>query len=173
MPISNAAQNKVVDSIIKSEGGFVNDPHDHGGATCWGITLNTLRMQPGYDGATIDTIKSLDVSVAKHIYHNTYVVPYIKLSNDIIFSFCVNTAVQHGVSAANKIIQAALGIKVDGILGRESQGKLLCSEASPTQFLAALVTARLNYYADIIHKHPDQLKFACGWMRRIGKDLVV
>jgi len=171
--ISNAMQNKVVDSIIASEGGFVNDPHDHGGATNYGITLATLRMQPGYDGATIDTIRSLDVSVAKHIYHNIYVLPYIKLSNDVIFSFCVNGAVQHGISGMNKIIQHALSITVDGILGKESQGKLLCAEASPTQFLASLVTARLNYYADIIHKHPDQLKFACGWMRRIGKDLTL
>ena len=73
--ISNTMQNRVVASIIKSERGYVCDPDDNGGATNFGITLATLRAQPGYDGATIDTIRSLDLSVAKSIYHNIYVVP--------------------------------------------------------------------------------------------------
>ena len=171
MPISNSVQNKVVDSIIASEGGFVNDPHDHGGATNYGITLATLRMQPGYEAATATTVKSLSVEVARAIYHNIYVVPYLKLGNDIIFNFCVNAAVQHGISGANKIIQTALGITADGILGRESQGKLLCAEASPTQFLATLVAARCRYYTAIVKRNPGQIKFLAGWVNRIAADL--
>jgi len=163
----------VLNGIIASEGGFVNDPADHGGATNYGITLNTLRAQDGYEGATIDTIKSLDVEVAKLIYTQTYVKPYVILSNPIVFSLCVNGAVQHGVSGMNKIIQNALGVSPDGILGKISQGKLLCNEASPAQFLAALVAGRLNYYASIIHKRPEQIKFACGWMRRVARDITL
>jgi len=164
-------QNEVIDSIVDSEGAFVNDPDDHGGATNYGITLNTLRMQPDYDGATIDTIRSLSIAAAKHIYHNIYVLPYIKLSNDVIFQFVVNGAVQHGISGMNKIIQTALGITADGILGKESQGRLLCAEASPTQFLAALVAARCRYYTSIVKRHPDQIKFLAGWVNRIALDL--
>ena len=164
---------RVLSGIIASEGGFVNDPVDHGGATNYGITLNTLRAQADYEGSTIDTLKSLDVSVAKQIYTQHYIKPYVILSNPIVFSLCVNGAVQHGVSGMNKIIQSALGVSPDGILGKTSQGKLLCNEASPTQFLAALVAGRLNYYASIIHKHPEQIKFACGWMRRVGRDITL
>ena len=171
--ISNSVQNKVVDSIIKGEGGYVCEPADRGGPTNFGITLATLRTQPGYEDATASTVKSLSIDVAKTIYHNVYAVPYIKLSNDVIFSFCVNGAVQHGITGMNRIIQAALGIKVDGILGKESQGRLLCSEASPTQFLASLVAARCHYYAAIVKRNPDQLKFLAGWVNRIAADLVV
>ncbi len=33
--------------IVRREGGFVNDPDDPGGATKHGVTLGTLRRQPG------------------------------------------------------------------------------------------------------------------------------
>jgi len=162
---------RVLNGIIASEGGFSNDPVDHGGATNYGITLNTLRAQDGYEGATIDTLKSLDVSVAKQIYTQHYIKPYVILSNPIVFKFLVNSAVQHGVSGANRIIQRALGLRIDGVLGKETQGKLLCNEASPTQFLAALVAARLRYYTAIVDRDPSQLKFMKGWANRVAKDL--
>jgi lysozyme family protein len=161
----------VLNGIITSEGGFVDDPTDHGGATNYGITLNTLRAQDGYEGATIDTIKSLDVEVAKLIYTQTYVKPYVILSNPIVFKFIVNSAVQHGLSGANRIIQRALGLRIDGVLGKETQGKLLCNEASPTQFLSNLVAARLRYYTAIVDRDPAQSKFMKGWANRVAQDL--
>ena len=34
--------NQFIDDLIKKEGGFVNNPNDPGGATCWGWTEKTL-----------------------------------------------------------------------------------------------------------------------------------
>jgi len=169
--ISNTMQNRVVNSILDSEGGFVNDPLDHGGATNYGITLATLRMQPGYESADVNTIRLLPMAVARAIYHNIYVVPYLKLSNDIIFNFCVNSAVQHGISGANKIIQHALGVTADGVLGKVTLATLQAAELDATKLLAALVVARCRYYTAIVKRNPDQIKFLAGWVNRIAADL--
>ncbi len=169
--IEQKVVDKTIDGIIKSEGGFVNDAADRGGATKYGITLETLRQVPGHENATANDVKNLDVSVAKKIYAVKYATPYMKLSNPIVFNFIVNGAVQHGVSGMNKLIQRTLGVAEDGVLGPNTWGKLLVTEASPTQFLAAIVATRCEYYARIIQSNPTQLKFARGWLNRIAKDL--
>ena len=40
---------RFLDDLIKREGGYVNNPNDKGGETCWGITVAVARAN-GYAG---------------------------------------------------------------------------------------------------------------------------
>lgn len=161
----------VIENILASEGGFVNSIHDDGGATNYGITLATLRQEAGFRNATIADIKHLDIEEAKRIYQEKYCAPFVKLTNACCFKFIVNGAVQHGVNGMVKILQRALNLKVDGILGSATWTRILVNEASPTTFLADIVAQRCEYYADIVDNNPTQLKFIKGWLNRLAKDL--
>ena len=44
---------EVIDGVIRREGGYVNDPRDAGGETCWGITVAVARAN-GWTGPMKD-----------------------------------------------------------------------------------------------------------------------
>ena len=107
--------------IIEAESPrYTNNPNDRGGPTKFGITLATLRGEPGYEHATANAVEHLTRVEAESIYARRYAAPYTALSSTVIFNFVVNGAVQHGASGMNKIIQRAVKVHVDGILGTGS-----------------------------------------------------
>jgi len=55
--------NEIIEVILEHEGGYVDDPHDRGGETKYGITK---RFYPNVD------IKNLRNEQAKIIYHQDY-----------------------------------------------------------------------------------------------------
>lgn len=58
-----------IDRIIATEGGYVDDPNDPGGATKYGITETTARAH-GYTGP----MRHMDQGWAKAIYVDSYVI---------------------------------------------------------------------------------------------------
>jgi lysozyme family protein len=171
--ITQQAINTVILGILKAESSaYTNNPNDRGGPTKYGITLNTLRGEPGLEDATAESVKNLTQAQAVEIYARRYAAPYTPLSNKQIFAFCVNGAVQHGVAGMNKIIQRAIGVTPDGILGTASWRELQQQERNdPTALLADIVAERCKYYANIISKDSSQRAFAAGWLNRIAGDL--
>jgi len=169
--INQETVDKTILAIIHAEGGFVNDSADRGGATKYGITLATLRQVSGYENATVADVRDLDVSVAKSIYTEKYAAPYLQLSNETIFKFVVNGAVQHGVAGMNKILQRSLYLIADGVLGVKSWARITEWEKDPADLLAIIVAARCEYYAKIIQGDRSQLRYASGWFNRVAKDL--
>src|SRR3546814_1500409 len=59
---------RLVASIIETEGGYSFHPNDKGGATCWGITLAVARAN-GYAGA----MRDMPREVAERIYLARYI----------------------------------------------------------------------------------------------------
>ena len=51
---------KCLEMLLKHEGGFVNHPRDHGGATNIGVTKKTYETWIGHS-VSIDEIKELTV----------------------------------------------------------------------------------------------------------------
>lgn len=153
---------KVIDDIIKAEGGYVNHPNDRGGPTKYGITLATYRTW--YPRATAKDIENMSHEEAKLIYERIYVKPFDFLSG-VVFNFIVNAAVQHGVSRAIKMLQEACGATVDGKMGPITEQKAVSVK------IEQLVAIRCKYYANILMKAPSQRVFAAGWLSRIAHDL--
>ena len=57
--------------VFAMEGGFSNDPSDHGGATNWGITAVTLAHWRGHSVTAAD-VRAIPPEEARAIYHANY-----------------------------------------------------------------------------------------------------
>ena len=59
---------RVIDAILRAEGGYVNDPQDKGGETNFGITVAVARAN-GYTGP----MRNMPEAVARAIYTARYI----------------------------------------------------------------------------------------------------
>jgi lysozyme family protein len=156
--IENTTFEHVIKKVIEHEGGYVNDPHDAGGETNFGISK---RWFPDLD------IKNLTQEDAINIYYNNYWVPakVEKLPNDLrstYFDMCVNM----GQSQAVKILQESINsrkltkIAVDGRIGPNT---IKYSNRVSKRRLQAY---RCLFYGKLVTKKPDQERFYYGWFKR-------
>jgi lysozyme family protein len=156
--VENTTFEHVIGKVIEHEGGYVNDPHDSGGETNFGISK---RWFPDLD------IKNLTKEDAINIYYNNYWIPgkVDQLPNDIrstYFDMCVNM----GQSRATKILQQAINSKksskidVDGRIGTQT----ISNADKVTK--GRLQAYRCLYYGKIISKQPEQERFYYGWYKR-------
>ena len=150
--------NEIIEDVLKHEGGYVNDPHDRGGETNFGIAK---RFYPSVD------IKNLTKEQAKKIYHQDYWRPakcdeVPSHLRHIYFDMCVN----FGRGGAVKVLQRAANaknrdkIEVDGGMGPATL------KAIQKISLDRVRAYRVKYYADLVTKKPKQDKFYFGWFKR-------
>ena len=148
---------EIIETVLKHEGGYVNDPKDLGGETNFGITK---RFYPELN------IKELTIEKAKQIYKDDYwdknrVESLPQNLWHIYFDMCVNM----GKRTAVKVLQRAAvnrgrDIDVDGGLGPATIGALKGVE------LDRVRAYRVKFYVDLITAKPEQEKFFLGWFRR-------
>lgn len=144
---------QAVDIILKHEGGAVNHSQDPGGLTKFGISK---RSYPNID------ILSLDIEGAKKIYKQDFwdllqldlFPPSMRL---IVFDCAVN----QGPGAAIGLLQAALGVKVDGVLGPDTFNAM--AQANTNKLVNTYARLRFNRYVD----NPKFQFFGEGWLRRL------
>jgi len=152
---------EIIDHVLESEGGYVNDKHDAGGETNLGISK---KAYPNLD------IKNLSVDQAKQIYYEDYWVPSKaeQLPNqlrEVYFDMVVN----FGRRGAAKVLQQACNgkntykIKEDGLVGSATIGA--CKNLEPDRLRAY----RVLKFAKIVIRKPSQEKFWFGWFRRAVK----
>ncbi|HDZ9236842.1 TPA: peptidoglycan-binding protein [Vibrio cholerae] len=142
---------------LRDDGGYVNDPADKGGETKYGISK---RAFPDVD------IKSLTMDDAVKIYHDNYWKP---ASCDEwagpVALLTFDSAVQHGVKPAIKMLQECAGVADDGLVGKNTRAAV---HACDVEYLAArYVLRRSLYYARIIKNNPSQERFINGWYNRL------
>ena len=146
--------NKFIAIILKSEGGYVNNPNDSGGETKYGISK---RSYPHLD------IKNLTLEQAAKIYKEVY---YDKCKCDEIASESLSLhvfdwAVTSGVSRVIKVLQKIVGTTEDGVIGART-----LTEVNKEDFSSQYIQARENFYKSIgIGKNKVFLK---GWLRRVS-----
>ena len=174
---------KTVDSIIASviatEGDFVNNPSDPGGATRYGITERTAR-NAGYFGP----IKDLPIDLANRIYRTRYVLApgfdkILAVDADIAAEM-VDTGVNMGPSKPGPWLQRALNalnqggkrfpdLVVDGAIGPATAGALRTYLAwrgadGKKVLLRVLNALQAVAYLEIVEGRPASEEFFYGWI---------
>lgn len=171
---------KIIDAVIAAEGGYVDDPHDRGGATNYGITEAVARAN-GYQG----DMRDLPMLFARTIYAKRYIVePRFDLVMAIhqgIGEELIDTGVNMGPTKAAEFLQRWLnafnanGSKyadmfVDGRLGPVSFDALRKYLAFRGQdeggkvMVRALNSIQAMRYLDITEGNPTQERFIYGWI---------
>jgi lysozyme family protein len=173
----------IAEDIVAREGGYVNDPDDPGGATKYGVTIQTMRaLGLDLDGnGVIDAsdVQRLSPERATDIFVEHYFQrPRIGLLpaalHPTVFDMYVNSG-----SNAVKILQRllrdmGLDIAVDGVIGPQTaRAANAALVQAPGHLVDAYGIARRNYYYGIGDRRPASRKFARrrdggkgGWILR-------
>lgn len=154
----------VIKGIIEREGGFSNRAADKGGPTNWGITQETLSGWLGRE-ASIDDVKNLTRETAAQIYKALYIKApgYLQLNDDALVEQLIDAGVNHGTKRARRLLQQALGVADDGVIGPVTieAAKAL----KPYEVYCRFMAARLAYFA-ICSKGKLQNENSGGWANR-------
>jgi hypothetical protein len=152
---------KIFDRLIGHEGGYVNDSRDPGGETNWGVTKRTAQAN-GYTG----DMKTMTRQQAYEIYHRAFWVRYQcdQMPPAIAYQF-FDAAVNHGFGNASRMLQRAVGVLDDGIIGKYSLESINRNPISDT--LMVLNGERLNFYTRL--KNFD--RYGKGWVNRVAQNL--
>ena len=155
--------NKAIDRVLAHEGGYVNDPRDNGGETNWGVTIAVARAN-GYQGA----MRAMSRNDAKAIYRKQYWDAVKADQLPFIIAYQVfDAAVNHGVSAASKMIQRAVGVADDGVIGANTLRAI--NSRSAQNLVLEFNGARISFYTAIAKPQFD--RFGKGWMNRVAQNL--
>lgn len=155
--------------VLVSEGGYVNNPKDPGGATNKGITqrvYNLYRQRLG--NADIKPVQSISDAEVRQIYKEQYWDVAKCDSLPIGVSYCVfDGDVNSGVSQSTKWLQRALGLVVDGVIGPNTI--TAANEADPDTLIDAICDRRMAYLKAL----SGWKYFGKGWTPRVAHVRVV
>ncbi len=160
------AYNDALAFVLRWEGGFVNDPNDHGGRTMKGVTqmvYDAWRASQGKPAA--DVAKILDAEVAAIYSDNYWKKALCHIVQSHIDLALFDTAVNMGPNRAVKILQQAVGVAPDGQFGRATQQA--CDACHPPDAVARYCSIREALYRRFAEA-PGQDRFLAGWLNRLN-----
>ena len=138
---------KMLQFVLKREGGYINDPNDLGGETNKGITYRTYNAYRKSKNLPVRSIKYITDSEIRDIYYNNYykAVGADKIKNPKLAAVMFDTAVNMGVSRAKTFLQ-------------ESNGNT-----------DKFIQLRRAKYEEFVKSKPSQKKFLQGWNNRVNE----
>lgn len=144
--------------ILKHEGGYVNHSRDPGGETVYGISR---RAHPDAWANGRPTIEQ-----AAAIYRRDYwdACKCEQLPAPLAV-FLFDTAVNCGNRAAVRMLQRAVGVNADGLIGPNTLAK--CAQVDAQKAVLHFADVRMEHYKAL----PTFNTFGKGWTRRVN-DLV-
>jgi len=173
--------------MIKHEGGYANNPSDHGGETYMGISR---KNWPGWNGwPDIDNLKlkmkneelnsqysilnsrlhsnaDLQGRVRSFYLRNFWTMVMDEIKDQELANWLFDKAVNMGVQKANLLLQRALHVDEDGVIGMQTRKAI--NEADPAELLAACRDEAKRYYISIVLHDSTQSCFLDGWLSRNG-----
>lgn len=155
-----------LDEVLRHEGSYADHPADPGGATNMGITHRTLarwrKISPWWD-LPKSAVMALSRDEAAQIYRAEYwnAVRAADLPKGVdlaVFDFGVNS----GPDRAIRVLQAALGVAVDGIVGPVTLGA--AGRADAGTLINAICDRRLGFLRAL----SLFATFGRGWTSRVA-----
>lgn len=155
-------------AILKREGGYSDHAADKGGPTNFGITLATLSAWRGAP-ATATDVSLLTEPEARSIYTKRYFQDpgFDKVPGEDLQAVLLDCAVNHGPRQAIRMLQSAVGVTEDGMLGPVTLDALPGLDQRRTALKVLAERARL--YGRIISANHSQAVFAAGWCNRLAE----
>jgi lysozyme family protein len=154
---------KCLDLVLKSEGGYVNDPRDHGGETMMGVTKNawsTWIKRPINDGEMARLTKEDITPFYKALYFDKAYCPDLPIGVDyLVFDAAVNM----GVGQAVRLLQRALGVVADGAIGPNTMKAI--NEADTKKLIDDFSAQKELFYRSL----GTFATFGKGWLRRVAE----
>ena len=169
---------EIIENVIRTEGGYVNDPADRGGETKYGITAAAARRN-GYDGP----IRDLPIELARRIYAKRYVIEprfdqVARIDVDVGEEL-IDTGVNMGPGRAAEWLQRWLnGLNSEGryedlfVDGRVGKATLDALQAfldwrrydGKRVLLRGLNGIQATRYLELAEARRDQRRFLFGWV---------
>jgi len=148
--------------VLKSEGGWVNNPNDPGGETNLGVTK---RVWEEYVGHPVESLKNLTKEDVAPLYEQKYWRPtYCEVLprglSLLIFSMGINAGSGRGV----KLLQSCIGCVADGVIGPRTME--LIKSANVADLIQKYSDARRDYYKSL-KTFPI---FGRGWLSRVDRE---
>jgi len=171
--------NNILEKTLKNEGLYSDDKDDLGGETFMGISRANFPEWMGWN--IIDSHKNnpdFPKSLKFHSELQSMVIEFYQENfwdkiqgykitdlrvSESMFDFAVNAGVRTSIILAQRIV----GATVDGVQGNETISKI--NNFNAQLFVAEFMVAKIRHYLSIVEKHPVNLKFFHGWVRRAVK----
>ena len=175
---------ELIDITIEREGGYVDDPADHGGATRWGVTQVVARAD-GWSGAMSDFPRERAVALYRRLYWIRPRFDAVATTAPAVAAKLFDTGVNMGPAVATAFLQRALNalnrgasdypdIVVDGCVGPATLGALVAyvarrGGAGENVLLKAIEALQGERYVALAEQRPADEAFLYGWLaNRIG-----
>ncbi len=173
-------QQKIIDGIIKVEGGYSNDPNDSGGETMYGIT-KAVALKYGYTGPMKDMPREVAYNIYLDGYWNINKLSEIEALSPKIAEEMADTGVNQGVGTAAKYLQRSLNVlnnqgklypdlTVDGSIGPATIKALetYLKTRDEIVMLRMLNSLQGAGYVNLAEKREKDESFIYGWfMNRV------
>ena len=162
------SDNDIVDIVLKFEGGYVNNPNDHGGPTNFGITAADYGRWLGQAGpATPEQVQAMDIATAREIYQKWYIdgPGFGSIAPDGLKLILVDSGVLFGTVRSTIWLQQALGVTADGKLGLQTMAALN-GNPRPDLLPRRVLGRRFIASASIAQNDTTQVTFLRGWANR-------
>ena len=163
----------IIEETVQTEGGFVNDPLDAGGATNFGITQKTFSDFIGRS-ATADEIENMALEAAVEIYfENFWKKNKVERLPEPLQHHYFDCLVQHGPRNSGRIHQQSAVNRrrlkpeeVDGIVGSGTLAAVQPLTLTHGLIERVMFYANLGFDGSSYLKRNNQVRFLVGWMTR-------
>jgi len=157
--------------------GLVNNPADRGGPTSiWGITQASLERWRRR-AVTVAEVGQLTYDEARSIYIADYILGpgFGLIVNPWLRWAVVDANINHTPVLARKLLQRALKVGDDGMVGAQTRRAIALTENQGVKPAIRVCTARQRLYAAIVQGNladrdrdgvPDNVEFLGGWTDR-------
>lgn len=159
---------------LQWEQGRADHPADHGGRTLDGITQHTYDLyRKARRLPTRDVFEMPDPErddIYRRNYWDAVVGDQIAQVSDRMAMCVFDSAVNHGVGAASRLLQRTAQAEPDGVIGKVTLAclRLRLMKLGPTQLLTVFLERRAGLYKAILLRDATQMVFRRGWRNRIN-----
>jgi len=150
--------------VLKSEGLWSDNPQDPGGATMKGITFAVFKDWKRNPHLTKDDLRNISDQDVHDLYKQLY---WDKVHGDELPSgvdyATFDASVNMGVGRASKLLQEAVGVPADGVIGSGTLQEV--QKANARSLLENFSVQKTNFYKSL----PTFPTFGKGWLNRVAE----